>query len=298
MQVYGFIDFTTLAALNEDGKNLAGRYLNAYIGSLNIYFAKRISESVRTMAEIRFLYLPNGTPTDVTTGARFNGTAEDYAMYARPLNWGGIEIERVYLEWSIVPQLSLRIGQFLTPYGIWNVDHGSPTVISVNRPFVIGNDIFPERQTGLELFGSVPLGTDTTLGYHATLSNGRGPISDYYEMDTNKALGGRAYLEFRHFGQLRIGGSVYYGTYSDVADSPILEETINDRYDDLAFAGISSGYIKDSSCKPRACTGNGRTTTTVAVCISTQAWAAPCKSKTTSASACTGSWDIAYLASM
>jgi hypothetical protein len=182
------------------------------IGNFNAYLSKNLNASFRTMGEVRFLYLPNGIqPADPEAIGRYDGSAPDYNDFNRPLQWGGVEIERVYLEWSIHPQLSLRVGQFLTPYGIWNVDHGSPTVIPIERPFVIGIEIFPERQTGFEAFGRYEIGSASTLGYHLTLSNGDGPASEWFDPDKNKAVGARVYWENRSLGELRVGASAYYG---------------------------------------------------------------------------------------
>ena len=45
-----------------------------------------------------------------------------------------IILERAYIQWSKLDWLGVRVGQFLTPYGIWNVDHGTPTLITMFRP--------------------------------------------------------------------------------------------------------------------------------------------------------------------
>jgi hypothetical protein len=67
------------------------------------------------------------------------------------LQWGGVEIERAWLEYSAHPLFTIRGGQWLTPYGIWIVDHGSPVIIGVRRPFVVGEALIPERQTGVQI---------------------------------------------------------------------------------------------------------------------------------------------------
>jgi hypothetical protein len=173
------------------------------------------------MGEVRFTYLPNGyLNTPGTAGANTPVTsANDYADFERPLKWGGIEIERVYLEWLAHRYLSIRAGSFLTPYGIWNVDHGSPTFIPVQRPYVVGNGLFPERQTGFELYGRWDPTSNGTLGYHLTLSNGSGPVSDYRDLDDNKAVGGRLFWEQHNIGDFKFGGSAYYGRDTDATDT-------------------------------------------------------------------------------
>jgi hypothetical protein len=94
-------------------------------------------------------------------------------------------------------------------------DHGSPVIIGPVKPYVIGEQFFPEAQTGFEVLGTVPVGEKATLGYHLTLSNGRGPVEQYQDYDNNKAIGGRLFLRGYWLGDLTIGASCYGGTVTD-----------------------------------------------------------------------------------
>jgi hypothetical protein len=136
------------------------------------------------------------------------------------------------------------MGQFLTPYGVWNVDHGSPVFIPVRRPWSIGVGWIPERQTGIEAFGRFDTGS-SSFGYHLTVSNGTGPISEYADLDENKAVGGRLFWEYRGLGFLRFGVSGYYGRETDATRSAAISasgkyastQTIASQFDSLTFAG-------------------------------------------------------------
>ncbi len=223
IEIYGFVDFSLYTVVDEKWRRALQPHASFFIGNFNLYISKNLTDTVRTFSEVRFTYLPNGNP-DPVAGTVFSTSVFEYTDYASTLRWGAIEIERIYLEWSITPWLALRLGQFLTPYGIWNVDHGSPTFIPVLRPYVISMNLLPERQTGLELRGQVALSSHDVLGYHLTLSNGTGPISEYRDLDDNKALGARAYWTYDGFGELTIGASAYYGTNADTTSAAGIDE--------------------------------------------------------------------------
>jgi hypothetical protein len=220
--LWGFADFSSTMLIRPPKATAAvqGAHQSFYIGSLNFYLSKNLSESFRTMAEVRLTYLPNGSYYFGADGFKQVDTSTvDYANGQSLTRWGGIILQRVYLEWTLHRLITVRGGQFLTPLGIWNVDHGSPAYIPAQRPTALVSGMFPERQMGLELLGRWGAGDDDTLGYHLTLSNGTGPISDYKDLDRNKAVGGRLYWE--HFGStyLRVGASGYYGR--DTVSTPV-----------------------------------------------------------------------------
>jgi len=246
LNLYGFADFSYgfqfgNFAFGSDKTSFA-------VGKLNLYAAAELGDDWRTLAEIRFMYLPNGTTQyDPVTfvGKRTDTTVADYTDLGRPVKWGGVAIERAWLEKTFHPAVTVRVGQFLTPYGIWNVDHGSPVIIGVRRPFIVGQELLPSRQTGVEVYGALSFGP-SQVGYHLTLSNGRGPIDSYQDLDHNKAIGGR--LFFKHdtskYGTLTLGTSFYKGKYTDATDTLTAQpdgsfknvETIAAQYDEFAVA--------------------------------------------------------------
>jgi hypothetical protein len=247
LHVFGFLDFSVSKLIAKESNQyrilLPGK-TNFYIGNFNLYLTKNLTKRFRTMGEVRFLYKPNGDiPLSSGVGTPTTST-EDPADFDRALHWGGVEIERVYLELSAHRLVSIRAGQFLTPYGIWNIDHGSPTVIPTQRPYVVGEALFPERQTGFEVFGRWDATNRGTLGYHLTLSNGQGPISEYRDLDDNKAVGGRLFWEQQALGSLRFGGSAYYGRSTDATVTARItpegrlrpNDVIYEQYDALSLA--------------------------------------------------------------
>jgi hypothetical protein len=219
LDLYGFADFTYQRLLIPKDNVWTRTYpsVNSFaVGNFNLYMSSNLGDSWRALAEVRFLYLPNGaSTTDPATGNanRQDTTVLDYAGFEEPIRWGGIRIERIYVEHEFNGLLKLQVGQFLTPYGIWNVDHGSPTIIGIKKPFVVAAQLFPEQQTGLQLYGSGFL-DPFEVGYHLTLSNGRGPV-EYEDFNDDKAFGGRVYAKTDSIGTLTVGASFYRGGYYD-----------------------------------------------------------------------------------
>lgn len=223
LDLYGFADFTYGQSIE---KFAFGRPNDSFaVGNLNLYLASSLGDSWKTLAEVRFTYLPHGsTPVDPTGQAkRVDTTSNDYNDLNRPVRPGGVIIERAYLEYQAHPLLNIRAGHFLTPYGIWNVDHGTPVIIGARRPYVVGAELLPESQTGLEIYGTHHL-EPFLVGYHFTLSNGRGPIDTYQDLNTNKALGGRLYAHAdTPAGGFTLGFSGYTGRYTDKTDQYIID---------------------------------------------------------------------------
>lgn len=212
---YGFADFMAQRYLF---KSFDGYPPSFAVGRLNLYFGGELGDNWRTLTEVRFSYIPNGTLPAGDNG--FNGTpltnttVPDYVDYDRPRRYGSIMIERAYVEKTFETWATLQVGHFLTPYGIWNVDHGSPVILGVTRPYAVGESLFPESQTGFMLHGSEAIGA-ANIGYNLTLTNGRGPFDTTKDMDKNKALGWRLRGSYDSpVGIFSIGYSGYRGDYT------------------------------------------------------------------------------------
>jgi hypothetical protein len=242
LDLYGFADFTYQRLLIPKSNVWTRTYpsVNSFaVGNFNLYMSSNLGDSWRALAEVRFLYLPNGATTADASGnaVRTDTTVLDYAGFEEPIRWGAIRIERIYIEHEFNGLLHLQMGQFLTPYGIWNVDHGSPTIIGIKKPFVVADELFPEQQTGLQLYGSGFL-DPFEIGYNLTLSNGRGPV-DYEDFDDDKAYGGRVYAKTDAVGSLTVGGSFYRGGYYDRSAKYILTQTDGHSVVDQTFTTLS-----------------------------------------------------------
>jgi hypothetical protein len=217
LNIYGFADFTYTHVLNDF--TFASPYPTFLVGSVNLYAGADLGDGWRSLIEFRLLYAPNGTiPFDQLfelEPTRTDTTVGDPADFGRPHRWGGVEIERAWIEYNAHPLLTIRGGQWLTPYGIWNVDHGSPVIIGVRRPYVVGEELIPERQTGIELYGSTFVGS-TELGYNLGLSNGKGPIDAYQDLDKNKAVTVRLFaVNESPAGKLSVGFTGFRGRFTD-----------------------------------------------------------------------------------
>ncbi len=233
LDIYGFLDFTYSHQVKEFA--VTAPYNSFYVGRFNLYLASDLGDNWHSLAEARITYLPSGSTTfnpDLTI-TRTDTTATDYSDLNRPIRWGGTVIERAWLEYSAHPLLNVRAGHWLTPYGIWNVDHGSPVIIGVRRPFIVGESLLPASQTGLQIHGQHLVGP-AQLGYHFTVSNGRGPIDTHQDLNHNKAIGGRLFarVDTPSAGTLHFGVSGYKGRYTDRGQEfvPLPDGTFETQY--------------------------------------------------------------------
>jgi hypothetical protein len=206
INIYGFGDVGVQMPLYKQDNIWASQYQDSYtraaVGSINMYLSKQLDKKWSVLTEIRFHYAPNtkvGDPADSD----------------RSVNMGGIEVERAHIDYQHHQLLNVRAGQWLTPYGIWNVDHGTPTLIAIARPYSVGDQLFPERQTGLLIYGGDYAGP-VRLGYNLGVSNGRGPKDAFGDLDSNKAITARTDMTWSgDVGDVKLGLSFYTGRYTD-----------------------------------------------------------------------------------
>ncbi|HEX2877093.1 MAG TPA: hypothetical protein VHP33_37840 [Polyangiaceae bacterium] len=193
------------------------RHPSMFVGHLNMYFDSQLAERWRALAEVRFTYMPQGGWRTGNDGIvrHVDSRQADYTDFTRDRPINGVIIERAFIEYSAFSWLSVQAGQFLTPYGIWNVDHGSPVIIGVSPPYMVGARLLPDSQVGLLGYGRVSLVDDLELSYALGASNGRTDLIAYEDLDDNKAITARLALTYRGLGELTLGSTFYAGTTTD-----------------------------------------------------------------------------------
>ena len=106
-------------------------------------------------------------------------------------------IERMHLDFHPSDQFKIKLGKFLTPFGIWNVDHGAPALPTVNLPLMFGIlRLIPYDQTGIEFYGNLPI-KSSNIGYHAYVGNGQNNKDEQLNLDHNISAGGRLFFNTR-----------------------------------------------------------------------------------------------------
>ncbi|MCU0664998.1 MAG: hypothetical protein MUC50_22085 [Myxococcota bacterium] len=223
--IYGFMDvelYYFKIPEENTGHGLFPSHSSFMVNRFNLYFSSQMTETLSALAEVRFTFLPQGyeasygIPAMGSEYERIDTTVLDPFMMEK-FKTGGLSIERIYVQWKPLGWLGILAGHFFTPYGIWNVDHGSSVLIPVRPPFATTFQVLPSTQTGIQLFGRVFPVDRLYLDYAITLSNGRGPTEAIYDLDENKALGFRlkGVYEAENWG-LSLGGYLFWGESTDV----------------------------------------------------------------------------------
>lgn len=221
--LYGFMDMGVqrlwLPRTSFYRQVAATRETTFVLGNVNLYIDARPAEHWRGLVEVRFTNLPHGNETGLGgLGGEYrrNDTTVFDSSDLTGLNSirvGSIVLERAYLQYSYSDALQIRGGQWFTPWGIWNIDHGSPTLIPITLPSMILQYSLPRQQTGLELFGLFNK-PPYSVGYHLTISNGRTPsLVDYTD---NKAVGGRLFLKYSGDSEIQVGATGWWGRSQEI----------------------------------------------------------------------------------
>jgi hypothetical protein len=224
-RLYGFTDVgLNRLWINKDSK--AASVLNSsnatsfVIGNLNVYFDAQPIKGWRSLVEVRFTNAPQGEVQNFGgVAGTFKRTQvrqfDPHSASTGMQMWGGYTvIERAHIDWTDISWFKVRVGNFFTPFGIWNVDHGSPTLIATQMPEYIVLRMMPLRQTGIQAFGNTFKG-DWELGYAATVTNGRQELSNF-AFDDNRGFGGRLYANNEKGDvSMKYGASFYTGRTHD-----------------------------------------------------------------------------------
>jgi len=192
--IYGFMDMSTTYRLIDDQslmKTITPNDFYMGLDHVNIYFDLQPNANTRFLTEIGY----QSKPLEYSNTVGQTLIADIYSMgtnttilkppqrardnvVTSPGNgmvfeWGALSIERAWFEYSFSQAFNLRLGKFITPAGIWNVDHGSPAILTANQPYETGLiPLFPKSQIGMMETGRTFLG-EVDLDYSVYLSGGR-----------------------------------------------------------------------------------------------------------------------------
>lgn len=257
LSFWGFMDVSFGKAWS-DNKN--GLYRVAtpvdstfYMSGINLYAKSELTSSLSVMVETRLMFAPAGAEGNWDERATLGGNVVSSSeLFQRqsvevrdPISYqafrqNGLMIERAHVDWRATDWLTIRAGRYLTPFGIWNEDHGSPVLLAAVTPNLINFGFLPIWQTGLQALGSRDLAEGLTLDYAATLSNGRSPADEYADVDANKAVGLRAKLTYQSEDMMfRLGGYGYFGSYSDRREATVVK-----------LASTPNGLVLDPNASP------------------------------------------------
>jgi hypothetical protein len=221
-RIYGFIDMGLQKLWAADDIVAPTLKTTFVLGNVNLYFDFHPALDWSSLVEVRLTNYPAGTEqagiplfgqpySRTSVMSPDTGNGDGYST----IRWGSIVLQRAYIQWQRSAKLGVRVGQFLTPYGIWNVDHGTPTLISLYRPAAQANEMFPERQLGVEVFGRIdalPFAR-WQLGWNAYVSNGR--TQGTVALTEDKMVGGRLVASTTRPWPMAFGVSAMHSRYVD-----------------------------------------------------------------------------------
>jgi hypothetical protein len=190
VSIYGFLDVEATRFVIDDDSPLwlesMDNSLRFRQSKLNKYFDYSPNDNMRVLTELGLHWQPHGFSTSgrriVVDGNAIDTVAEPH-LYENQvdlmLSGSGEEpvinltLQRAWMEYNLSQYSNFRIGKFITPVGIWNVDHGSPVIITGVQPYSTGIvEVFPTSQTGVMYYGRTYLDM-YDLDYKIYISSGR-----------------------------------------------------------------------------------------------------------------------------
>ncbi|MCP4602538.1 MAG: hypothetical protein GY847_18815 [Proteobacteria bacterium] len=227
-RVFGFFDLAFgkfFYEKNSSFNTFTGSNWSFFQSNFNLYIQSYMTETLSVLGELRFSFLPHGADEEYEyegmpseglpsqgiygneykrTNTRVVDPSSSFAYYP-----GGITIERIHLTYAPLDWFNVIAGFYPSPYGIWNVDHGSPVVLPVKLPWFIVRQMVPRAQLGVQVCGKLFPTDRLKFDYAITLSNGTpSSLTDMQDLNDNKGVGLR--LKLAYLGdKITIAGGAY-----------------------------------------------------------------------------------------
>lgn len=193
LKMYGFFDLEAEVTT----KDAAGKLWTFDQHHLNIITIYKVDQRFRVYSEVEYEHGPALSSESVQ---------------------GEFYLANAYLEYKHTDALRIRVGQFVSPFGIYNELHdATPSIVSTKLPHSVYGEhrlstgaegrLYAKFSTGIQLLGNLFSGR-WEGAYHVYLSNGRGPASAEQDNNANKGVGFRLSISPPISG-LRLGSSFY-----------------------------------------------------------------------------------------
>jgi hypothetical protein len=259
--LYGFSDMSITKYFPKDASFSRGidrMDERTYFGldHMNLYFNLQPNSRLRFLTELSF----QDKPADYlnTAGSRIiippfydstwtvaktapkNKTMKGIVNY----EWGSFSVERAVFTVDLNQYFNLSFGKFITPAGIWNVDHGSPVIMTILQPTEYSHDeIYPKSQLGIMEDGKFFIG-DADLSYSIYLSSGRDNQTLNQPQDVS--VGGQFRLALPLLDELNFGISGYTGRVDTKLRTQVTTMIFTDPTDFSKFTSTTD-YIDNTT---------------------------------------------------
>ena len=197
----------------------------------NLYVDANPTQSWRALTEIRLTNYPNGSLNQIGTPAL--GQTEQRGSTVVPdvnspdpgwnqVSWGSVVLEQAWIQGTATDWLAVKVGYWRTPFGIWNIDHGTPTLIGLTPPQFTGGRFYPQHQLGIQATGHVT-SQAWTFNYTVYISNGKtrvgapnsnAKMDDTLDPTNDKAFGFRLNAQTMRPFPMSFGLAGYTGRFS------------------------------------------------------------------------------------
>ncbi|MCU0662328.1 MAG: hypothetical protein MUC50_08385 [Myxococcota bacterium] len=214
LSMYGFMTLSLTRSwvqANNAMNNIVHEEASFTFSNVNLFFQSRMTQSLSALVELYFTFAPHGNETFNPYQRQDTTVTETSTLRQRVL--GGVAIERAQATWQRYDAFGLTVGRFITPYGVWNVEHSPTIYLPMVLPLsMVPSPLLPTAQTGLMVHGRFFPHTGTYIDYAITAANNRSDVEASLDFNDNKALGLRVQLcnETLKF-SLSLGGNGYKG---------------------------------------------------------------------------------------
>jgi hypothetical protein len=230
-QIYGFTDMTISKYIPKKNSMSYGidkmdEKTNFSLDHFNLYTNFKPNKNVRFLAELSFQEKP--VTNKNVAGARYIIDAPVFMYHSDSVwtvaqleeknktqrgitvfEWGSFSVERALMTLNLNRYFNISAGKFITPAGVWNVDHGSPVILTISQPTEYSYaEIYPKSQLGIMEDGKIFIG-DADLSYVVYLSSGRDNQSLHKVNDLS--VGGQVRLNLPVLDECTFGISGYRG---------------------------------------------------------------------------------------